>query len=671
MTGQMGDNESSVQLIPPASQLQDYQAGPVDGQRRRKLETLLIEEPVNSQNGRASSSRRKSTTDRSIRASLLRLWWAELLAASFSLACIIVQAGLLRMLDDEPFGTWRLIRTDINPNTLISILATLNRSSLLLYVTQGIAQLKWPYFQRQSHRLSDLQIFDDASRGPLGSLYLLWSVNIKATVACLGAFIVVLALFVEPFTQQIIAPSIVVAVAHNESASLAATNIYWWDSWGNQSQALVLEYQVTILSAVAQPAADPQYDCPSGNCTWNEYSSLGICNFCENITREAEVSCGPLRHSTQTNHSDFLADLGLCTYRIPSGVGEDDFFWTLWAPWFDSFENGTRKSNSKTYYPSTWWNTTVNDPHGPRLSSGLANITNLVFTDSITNYTSLDMAYSVLPNITRCSMTWCKQTFPASSVENGTLHDRSISNVPIYINSTTGYGATQPHALWLEEHSASAAELHSWSPNLAGALDEVYYVDDMFPTNVPSMLADILGYTYFTDGTQDWDEDEITNTTAQADLLNALIPSTKSGGNPLGWSQQVFEGDDGRNISATLDNVAVALTNLIRRSPNVTSVQGFVHRPTVLIRIRWVWFIYPVSISTLSIVFLALVMTLSNRKGELVWKASGAALAFHGLRSGQDSEVGLVDLLKIRDAAESKWVKLAPDDDGKLALRTS
>ncbi|KAK4951493.1 hypothetical protein LTR10_010469 [Elasticomyces elasticus] len=547
----------------------------------------------------------------------------------------------------------------------------MNRSSLLLYVTQGIAQLKWPYFQRRTHRLSDLQIFDDASRGPLGSLYLLWSVNIKATVACLGAFIVVFALFVEPFTQQIIAPSIVVAIAHNESASLAATNIYWWDSWGNQSQQLILEYQVTILSAVAQPAASPQHDCPSGNCTWNEYSSLGICNFCENITREAEVSCGPLRHSAQTNHSDFLADLGLCTYRVPSGVGEDDFFWTLWAPLFDNFENGTRQSNSKSYYPSTWWNTTVSSSYYEGVSSGLANITNLVFADSITNYTSLDMAYSVLPNITRCSMTWCKQTFSASSVENGTLHDRSTSNVPIYINATTGYGATQPHALWIEEHSASAADLHSWSPNLAGALDEVYYVDDMFPTNIPTMLADILGYTYFMDGTQDWDEDEVTNTTAQADILNALIPSTKSGGNTLGWSQQVFEGDDGRNMSATLDNVAVALTNLIRRSPNVTSVQGFVHRPNVLIRIRWVWFIYPVSISALSIVFLALVMTLSNRKGELVWKASSAALAFHGLRSDQDSEVSLVDLLKIRDAAESKWVKLAADDDGRLALRAS
>ncbi|KAK5688815.1 hypothetical protein LTS10_000793 [Elasticomyces elasticus] len=229
MTGMKRDNDSSARLIPPATQLQEYQAGPVDGQRRRKLETLLIED---SHDRQTSFSRRKSTTNKPARASLFRLWWAELLAATFSLACLAVQAGLLRALDGKPLGTWRLLRSDISPNTLISILATLNRSSLLLYVTQGIAQLKWPYFQRQIHRLSDLQLFDDASRGPLGSLYLLWSVNIKAIVACMGAMIVVLALLVEPFAQQMIAPYTVLGLALNESASIAATNTYWFNTSG-------------------------------------------------------------------------------------------------------------------------------------------------------------------------------------------------------------------------------------------------------------------------------------------------------------------------------------------------------------------------------------------------------------------------------------------------------
>ncbi|KAK4896659.1 hypothetical protein LTR27_005579 [Elasticomyces elasticus] len=671
MTGQMGDNESSVQLISPAPQLQDYQVGPVDGQRRRKLETLLIEEPVNSQNGRASSSRRKSTTHRSTRASLLRLWWAELLAASFSLACIIVQAGLLRMLNDKPLETWRLIRTHINPNTLISILATLNRSSLLLYVTQGIAQLKWPYFQRQSHRLSDLQVFDDASRGPLGSLHLLWSVNTKATLACLGAIIMILALFMEPFTQQIIAPHFVVMIANNESASIAATNLYFADPTIVPAE-LNVEYQSTILSALTHRAADAPYKCPSGTCTWSEYSSLGICNSCKDVIQEAQISCGPLQQPFRANSSDFLEGMGLCTYIIPSSVGDSDFFWTLWAREVTSSQNGTQQSTA--YYPSTWWNTTVKRPSNESVSPGLVNITNLMFDDTAANPTSLDAAYDLLPNITRCSMTWCKQIFNASYVENGTIYDHSTSSVPIYVDSNSDIhhvGSFGLYPAWVGEQAISDTDLESWLADPVGASDEAYFVDPWFSSNIPTLLAEILSYTYFSSGGAEWDVLDITNTTDQEGILNALLPSTKSGGNTLGWSQQVFEDYNGQNISAVLDNVAVALTNLIRQSRNATSVQGSVHRPTIVIRIRWPWFTYPASISALSIVFLALVITLSHRKGELVWKASSAALAFHGLHGGQDARVNLVDALKISDAAKSEWVKLAADDDGRLALRTS
>ncbi|KAK5768825.1 hypothetical protein LTS12_000885 [Elasticomyces elasticus] len=596
MTGQVGDNESAVQLIPPATELRGYEAGSVEGQRRRKLETLLIEEPASSESGQASSSRSKSAKNIQARASLLRLWWAELLAASFSLACVIVQSGLLRALDGKTFGTWRLLRSDINPNTLISILATLNRSSLLLYVTQGIAQLKWPYFQRRIHRLSDLQVFDDASRGPLGSLYLLWSVNIKATMACLGAMIVVLALLMEPFTQQIIAPYTFLETALNESASIAATSIYVVDG------------------------------------------GFGICSSCQNITLEAQVSCGRLRLPLKANNSDMPAGVGMCTYTLPSDFGEDDFFWTLWSPEYS-------KDGSKGYYSSTWWNTTVNAPDGERASVELANITNLIFDP---------------------------YTFNESHVESGTLYDHATSNVPVYLDATIRDYDTETYAAWTGQHAFSLADLQSWISEPARRPNEAYIIDSLFADSIPDILADALTYTYYNDGTNEWDGGGVANTTAQLNTLNSLVPSRNATqGNILGWSQQVFEGYDSSNISATLDNVAVALTNHIRRSSNATSVQGAVHRPTIYIRIRWVWFIYPASISALSIVFLALVMTVSHRKGELVWKASSAAIAFHGLERDQDSGVILVDTLKISEAAKSQWVKLAADDDGKLALRAS
>lgn len=107
----------------------------------------------------------------------LSLWWLEVLAASFSLVCLLVTIGVLRVLDGKQYESWRVANVDITPNTLVSVLATFSKSSLLLPVAEGISQLKWLFFQHRAHRSVDMQVFDDASRGPLGSVHLLWSLN--------------------------------------------------------------------------------------------------------------------------------------------------------------------------------------------------------------------------------------------------------------------------------------------------------------------------------------------------------------------------------------------------------------------------------------------------------------------------------------------------------------
>lgn len=108
-----------------------------------------------------------------------RLWWFEMLAMGFSLTCLIANIGFLRYLDEKPYQSWRISKVDITPNAIISFLATLNKASMLLPVAEVLVQLKWLWFQARRRRVFDLQIFDDASRGPLGSLRLLWNMNLR------------------------------------------------------------------------------------------------------------------------------------------------------------------------------------------------------------------------------------------------------------------------------------------------------------------------------------------------------------------------------------------------------------------------------------------------------------------------------------------------------------
>ena len=102
---------------------------------------------------------------------MLGYWVWEWLACLSSLCCMAAiiailgaRSGRRRSAWSDPYG--------ISPNTAIAILATLAKTSALFAIAQGVSHLKWIYFEQRDHKVSELQVFDDASRGPLGALIL-------------------------------------------------------------------------------------------------------------------------------------------------------------------------------------------------------------------------------------------------------------------------------------------------------------------------------------------------------------------------------------------------------------------------------------------------------------------------------------------------------------------
>ncbi|EME76912.1 uncharacterized protein MYCFIDRAFT_18181, partial [Pseudocercospora fijiensis CIRAD86] len=129
-----------------------------------------------------------------------KVWLWEILSAVFSLLCMGAVIAILAYMDKELLEDWHF---PISPNALVSIFMTLAKSAMLLVVAEGISQLKWVYFREQSHRLYDMLHFDNASRGPWGAAELMYSVRWHATIASIGAFITIVALAMDPFTQQV------------------------------------------------------------------------------------------------------------------------------------------------------------------------------------------------------------------------------------------------------------------------------------------------------------------------------------------------------------------------------------------------------------------------------------------------------------------------------------
>lgn len=101
---------------------------------------------------------------------LLREWKYEIatwLLGSCAFGCIV---ALLVVYRDRPLKEWT---SRFLPAPVIAALSQIVQSALLFSISACIGQLKWDWL-RQTRSASDLGKFEEASRGPQGSLMLLF-----------------------------------------------------------------------------------------------------------------------------------------------------------------------------------------------------------------------------------------------------------------------------------------------------------------------------------------------------------------------------------------------------------------------------------------------------------------------------------------------------------------
>lgn len=101
-------------------------------------------------------------------------WWIwELSAMLSSLISLVAIVLVLRLHEGRPVPDWPF---SITINSMISIFATIMSATMLVPIAESISQAKWQWFQ-QHHALKDMEVYDQASRGPWGALKMLWRVR--------------------------------------------------------------------------------------------------------------------------------------------------------------------------------------------------------------------------------------------------------------------------------------------------------------------------------------------------------------------------------------------------------------------------------------------------------------------------------------------------------------
>jgi hypothetical protein len=173
---------------------------PLDTQRSQYLRPASQHSQVDESSGNSKDFERVVT------GKFLHHWWFwEVLSMSLSIMSIAAVIILAIKLHRTPISSWT---SELAPNTIISALITVAKTTMLVPIAAGISQLKWLQFWRDEAPLEELSVYDEASRGPWGSILLLCSVNERngrrPLLSLLGAFLTIIALVSGPFAQQIV-----------------------------------------------------------------------------------------------------------------------------------------------------------------------------------------------------------------------------------------------------------------------------------------------------------------------------------------------------------------------------------------------------------------------------------------------------------------------------------
>ena len=368
------------------------------------------------------------------------------------------------------------------------------------------------------------------------------------------------------------------------------------------------------FTGMFSPTNQVAFNCPSGNCTWPEYTTLGICNTCKIQTNLVDASCIGANYSIGTEN---------CTYTFPNGLTIDAYA---------SLNPGPQHLSPQQ---STLLNISV--IRSEDRTEKIANI-------SVVQFAGEDEDWHLpKPVATGCEVTWCQKVFNGSGVVAGALHDfpfatETLSFLPCQTMQGSDAGAVTicpgfpvGHALpnWPQYNTTTLADPTAVWLNSADAATVGLWLQSMFTLSISS--AEI----------------------SSDDVLGNIV------------AKMLYKVNDG-NMIETFDDIATAMTNVIRAGPNTTSLAGEIQTLEVFVHVRWAWLSLPLALVIFGVSFLAICIAFSAETGRGVWKSSSLAALFHGLRGWSEDDLDMRSEDEMKATARRTQVMLTTDSSGRV-----
>ncbi|KAI0858274.1 hypothetical protein F4860DRAFT_517004 [Xylaria cubensis] len=558
-----------------------------------------------------------------------------LLISAATLGGIIVT---LTLHADRPLPQWPF---GITLNALVSTLSTISKSALLMALGAAIGQRKWIRLSRGENPLSDLEVYDEASRGPWGSMSLL------KDMSSLGAVITILSLAIDPFLQQITKfESVPVAIG---TSSISSRVIFEMnvspkgdadrDSFAQIPAAFIplanqgLYFDGDLDDPFSRNTLQLRPRSTGGNITFQPAETLAVCSQCANITHLL-----PPPENCELGNEECCAD-GDCDdlwwkWELPNGVS------TGWSHYGDRSTMVLQAVSSKSLLEIDM--------------TGRLTILNLTVIAPTWIYVDGDYDHGAgrAGSAQECTLYWCVNKYE-SALRGGVLNETLISSHSV--------GELEPNDVPFFSIKPPGSNASVARPN-----DSQLYGDYSSGWINGSFLVNTVSHQLL--------RNYFLNKFLEGDVISlnkynpgAAIPDYP--GRVRLYSKVWLEGPENTthfDLHGIFDAIAQGMTTVVR-SPDenqpdtdaLVKIEGTETAMQVIVRVRWIWIALPATLLGAGSIFVLETLIQNSRWKLHSWKSSSLAVLFVGMNLSDEVEhKGVKKVMDMVSIASNYWPNL-------------
>ncbi|KAK4505999.1 hypothetical protein PRZ48_003964 [Zasmidium cellare] len=612
----------------------------------------------------SSSGSKRDPTTPPRRIPVLAIWWKEFIACFLAVAAAIATFATLYPYQGKPLPQWPYL---ITVNALISAYMVVLKASTTFLLAEGLGQQKWRWFDGTEKPLYDFALHDEATRGPWGAVKLLTRTSLTHVWHWLGCILILLALFVDPFTQQVLHYSDCNVLEESGMATIPRTNFFAGGGphAGAGLISITSDEQAAINAGISAPGGHVDAQCPSGNCTYPPFSTIGYCSACEDIS--AAIQFEWLNYTDAYNESF----RGIISY-IPDGASvsyvreAQSNFSTMSISLLDNtyqFLVGLPTNNSMEQSAAHPIDPITEQPPTGCNDAATNGTWRCVLREDLIKETPQ------LPRIFGQDVNGQYMSTLNASCLTGDERD-SLKGKGYTINSTTDW---IPYNISFSPISDHPQAVMNNDSNVRDFETKIKQRGCLFSTEIAfatSLTIDYLNSTWA--GT-------LMGTWNMASYGIGLFQGPEMQQALYNFGQFSFE-----RTRSMFTNVSESLTNHMRTTPGFQGpdmfnqglpATGSVYQDKTCLHVEWAWLTMPYALVLFTLVFFVGVMVSQRNLSHDVrtWKSSPLPLIFHGPRrdlgAGEKGWRDTQDMNAMEEAAKRMNVRLVYDGSGGMSLR--